>query len=255
MAMSCPHTHVPVSDDVIKLVPKRLPSDHQLAGRPEMKGIAMQLICSLPDELPKDCSDHYDAGEKTSGVYTICLGSGIEDEERIDVYCSFDVDGGWTVIQRRQDGSVDFYQDWASYKNGFGDLENEFWLGNDVIHRITYQATYRLRIKMMDLQGNQWDAKYDGFRVANEGDRYRLGGLTFVGGSAGDALFYHVNSAFYTHDRDTENGCATTYKGGWWYNSCHHANLNGLWAVASGTGMSWDSKWMKGSIMEIKQMD
>ncbi|XP_063957441.1 ficolin-1-like [Lytechinus pictus] len=240
MAMSCPHTHVPVSDDVIKLVPKRLPSDHQLAGRPEMKGIAMQLICSLPDclsnpclqgescvetydgyechvcppsttgnackdELPKDCSDHYDAGEKTSGVYTICLGSGIEDEERIDVYCSFDVDGGWTVIQRRQDGSVDFYQDWASYKNGFGDLENEFWLGNDVIHRITYQATYRLRIKMMDLQGNQWDAKYDGFRVANEGDRYRLGGLTFVGGSAGDALFYHINSAFYTYDRDTEN--------------------------------------------------
>ncbi|XP_041467744.1 ficolin-1-like [Lytechinus variegatus] len=135
------------------------------------------------DELPRDCSGIYNAGERTSGVHTICLGSGTGDEERVDVYCNFDVGDGWTVIQRRHDGSVDFYRDWASYKNGFGDIENEFWLGNDIIHRITYQATYRLRIEMVDLQGNQSSAVYDNFRVANEGDQYRLGGLTFVGGS------------------------------------------------------------------------
>nr|XP_054765383.1 ficolin-1-B-like [Lytechinus pictus] len=157
------------------------------------------------------------------------------------------------IIQRRQDGSVDFYQDWPSYKNGFGDLENEFWLGNDIIHRITYQASYRLRIEMVDLRGNKWNAYYDNFRVANEGDRYRLGGLTFVGGSAGDAMYYHVNSRFYTHDLG--NSCAKSYKGGWWYNSCHRANLNGLWAVADYKGMSWKEHWMKGSIMEIKQID
>ena len=33
------------------------------------------------------------------------------------------------MIQRRVDGSVDFYRDWFEYDNGFGHLEGEFWLG------------------------------------------------------------------------------------------------------------------------------
>ena len=33
------------------------------------------------------------------------------------------------VIQRRTDGSVDFFRPWNDYRDGFGDLNNEFWLG------------------------------------------------------------------------------------------------------------------------------
>ena len=36
--------------------------------------------------------------------------------------------GGWTVLLKRQDGSVEFYRNWADYKSGFGNLEGEHWL-------------------------------------------------------------------------------------------------------------------------------
>ena len=45
--------------------------------------------------------------------------------------------GRWTVIQRRADEPVDFSITWADYKFGFGSLKNEFWLGNEKIHRLT----------------------------------------------------------------------------------------------------------------------
>ena len=33
------------------------------------------------------------------------------------------------VIQRRDDGSVDFYQDYSMYEAGFGSASDEYWLG------------------------------------------------------------------------------------------------------------------------------
>ena len=62
-----------------------------------------------------------------SGVYKIKIpDSGLDT---FDVWCDFFDDHGWTVIQKRFDGSVDFYVYWSDYKNGFGNIDGEYWLG------------------------------------------------------------------------------------------------------------------------------
>ena len=50
--------------------------------------------------------------------------------EPFKAVCVFDSQSGWTVIQRRLDGSVDFYRNWTEYANGFGSLSGEYWIGN-----------------------------------------------------------------------------------------------------------------------------
>lgn len=82
--------------------------------------------------------------------------------------------GGWTVFQRRIDGSVNFYRGWQDYKNGFGNLSSEFWLGLDKIHRLTNVTNNKLRINLEDTSGNKRYAEYDHFSVKNEKQKYEL---------------------------------------------------------------------------------
>ena len=50
--------------------------------------------------------------------------------------------GGWLVIQKRQDGSVDFNRDWIDYEEGFGTLTGEFWYGLRAICFLTNQGQW-----------------------------------------------------------------------------------------------------------------
>lgn len=72
------------------------------------------------------------------------------------------------------DGSVDFYLDWASYKHGFGDLNEEFWLGNEKLFLLTNQKNYELQVNFVDKNQVFYKLTYDLFSVSDEDDYYRL---------------------------------------------------------------------------------
>ena len=132
----------------------------------------------------KSCLGLAQNGFTSNGVYHI-IPDGCKP---IQVLCDMATDGGgWTVFQRRLDGSVDFCLDWESYKNGFGDLGGEFWLGNDNLHCLTAARDVMLRVDLEDFDGKISYAEYSTFKVANEGDKYRilLGGYS---GTAGNSM-------------------------------------------------------------------
>ena len=92
-----------------------------------------------------------------------------------DVFCDQTTEGGgWTVFQKRLDGSVDFYRNWTDYKHGFGDLSGEFWLGMDKIYRLTPCHNSKLRVDLEDFEGNTAYAEYNTFGVMSENDKYKL---------------------------------------------------------------------------------
>ncbi|XP_032591356.1 ficolin-1 isoform X2 [Drosophila grimshawi] len=182
----------------------------------------------------------------TNGIYTI----EVPGLRPFPVSCDTGKAGaGWTVIQRRQDGSENFYRSWAEYRTGFGNLSAEFFMGLEQLHRITNAEPYELFVQLEDFDGESHYAKYDRFVVANESEAYALRVLGKYTGDAGDSLRYHVGMPFSTFDNDkTTNHCALTYVGAWWYNACQHSNLNGQYVEGgnyevklSGRGICWQS--------------
>ena len=119
----------------------------------------------------KNCAEVYKSGAKISGVNKICPG-GLGEFE---VFCDQKTaGGGWTVFQKRRDGSVDFFRAWDDYKRGFGNLNGEFWIGLDKIHRLTVSGGYKLRVDLEDIHGKTAFAEYSSFSVRNETAKYQL---------------------------------------------------------------------------------
>ena len=174
----------------------------------------------------RDCSDLLKSGHTQSGVYSV----NPDGRGNFTVYRDMRTDGGgWTVFQRRQDGSVDFYRGWNDYKAGFGHLTAEVWLGNDKIHRLTASRPSSLRVELEDWNGGKAYAKYGTFNISDEQAQYRLE-VGSYSGTARDSLAYHNNMAFSTKDKDNDrwhSNCAVRWTGAWWYHSCHFSNLNG----------------------------
>ena len=123
----------------------------------------------------RDCQELLKEGKTLSGVYTIQPDC---HQGAFQVYCDMTTDGGgWTVIQRRQDGSQDFYLPWNSYVQGFGNIEKEFFLGLDRINQLTANSDSELRVTIESWTGCKKYAKYSSFGVGNSASKYVLNTL------------------------------------------------------------------------------
>ncbi|XP_060545058.1 ficolin-1-like [Pantherophis guttatus] len=190
-----------------------------------------------------NCKELLKRGVVLSGWYTIYP----QDCQPLEVLCDMDTDGGgWIVFQRRSDGSVDFFRDWAAYKRGFGNQLTEFWLGNDNLHCLSSLGKNELRVDLIDFDNHQTFAKYASFQVAAESNWYQLTLGAFTGGTAGDSLSYHNNMTFSTRDKRQDPqmfNCAEKFQGAWWYHYCHDSNLNGRYWLgeykSQADGINW----------------
>ncbi|KAG1656697.1 Protein scabrous [Nymphon striatum] len=151
-------------------------------------------------QLPHDCSMKVKDPSLTygSGVYLI---KPIGMPEAVEVFCDmseYPTDTKrWTVIQKRIDGSENFDRNWQEYKEGFGNRQNEYWIGNEALHYLTDQANYTLRIELWDISDNYSFADYEDFYVSDESTKYRLF-ISGYSGNATDAMEDHNRHAFST---------------------------------------------------------
>ena len=242
------------------------PSSTDVSTRDDVRASksAAQIITTSVTPVARDCSDILNQGyTENYGIYRIQPST---HSESFEVVCDLKTNGQeWIIFQRRFDGSEDFYLPWEDYKNGFGNLTGEHWLGLEKLHSLTTNGAWQLRVDLEDFSGTTTYAEYSNFVIGDESTYYRLsiGGYS---GTAGDALAIHANMAFSTSDQDHDTGsnahCAAKFKGAWWYRNCFVANLNGLYLgspVIDPTGMSWKTlnnnyEVLKASEMKIRRV-
>ncbi|XP_056225453.1 fibrinogen alpha chain [Seriola aureovittata] len=202
------------------------------------------------DYVGKDCVEAHQNHLKgeTNGLFKIKPG-GTDSKRVVEVYCQQEgLMGGWLLVQQRESGALSFNRTWAEYRNGFGSVnaqgKGDFWLGNQNLHLLTNQSDIMLKVELEDWEGGVASAEYT-IRVGSEEEGYALHVSGYIG-DAGDALVMpksdmasflsHNGMKFSTFDKDNdkwEENCAEMYGGGWWYNNCQSANLNGIYYKGS----------------------
>ena len=162
--------------------------------------------------------------------------------------------GGWIVMQKRIDGSVDFYRDWNAYKNGFGDIYGEYWLGNDFVHKYTNSHSTEMLSEATAFDGVRAAIMLKGFTLGDEAlSQYTLNFdncIVLTNGTDNKVCYdWEVSNTvkFSTYDMDndnSQNNCVNKYNGGaWWHKSCFYVNFNGRYSSVREVNLAKNIHW------------
>ncbi|XP_065423833.1 angiopoietin-related protein 4-like isoform X2 [Chrysemys picta bellii] len=106
----------------------------------------MALLCVAPVQgngaqahkkvergFPKDCSNI--PRDSPSGIHVIQPAG---SPPRV-VWCDMDTEGkGWTIVQRNSHNTdITWKESWSTYKYGFGNVQQDYWLGNEYLSLLT----------------------------------------------------------------------------------------------------------------------
>ncbi|XP_037953126.1 ficolin-1-A-like isoform X2 [Teleopsis dalmanni] len=184
----------------------------------------LTTIKCINTHCPKYPTNCHDATRNTgkSGVYTLDI-----EGKSFLAYCEADINGGgWLVIQRRQDGSVDFNRNWTDYKSGFGNINSEFFFGLNKLHKLTNKNAHELMIVMRLFDSTVLHTKFDYFLIGSETEGYILKELGLRSGNSTFLLSWMEDFEFLTKDRYNNTLCnenfAKIINGGWWTSCTNH---------------------------------
>jgi len=164
---------------------------------------------------------------------------GVENKQLLWIRLSL-VASKLVIVQQHRNGVRFFDKTWSEFRSEFGAITGNYWIGNDRLHELTKNGDYYLWVDIISNDNLYW-AEYKKFIVAGPEDGYRLT-IGEYRGNAGDGLYYVDGMKFTTKDQDndkrTTQNCADVTKGGFWYNDCAYAPLNGE-RHSDGTGFFW----------------
>ncbi|XP_063929730.1 angiopoietin-related protein 1-like [Zophobas morio] len=180
-----------------------------------------KILTEIQDckSVPRDCREVQKRGYNTSGIFRI---QPMLSLQSFLVWCDLSTrEGGWTYVVNRFDGSQNFYLNWTDYKQGFGNLSGEYWLGLDHLYELTNSKRTELLFELVDWDLKKVYALYDDFQIGNEFEMYRVKTLGKYTGDAGNSFYPHQNANFSTADNEHSETCAAYFEAGWWYVDCH----------------------------------
>ncbi|KAH8339576.1 hypothetical protein KR074_011813, partial [Drosophila pseudoananassae] len=136
---------------------------------------------------------------------------------RVSCFSDRWIGSGWMKVQYRLRGSRKFNRKYEEYINGFGDLQDEMFIGLEKLHILTNWKPHEVYLYQMGLI-----LQCQAFVVGDKSEGYSLKKLD---GCTGDPSHYNLiqGTKFSTYDRDEDGNPDTNWAKelgyGWWFNS------------------------------------